>query len=87
MFQSAGIQLHGTEVDSSGFDTEYIKKQKKRQNASLIYTNPTFHNLTGYVMLTEKRKKLLQVCEDVQLPIIEDDVYRELCLTHHLRSP
>jgi GntR family transcriptional regulator, regulator for abcA and norABC len=80
VFQSAGIQLHGLTVDSTGFDTKYIKQQKKRQDASLIYTNPTFHNPTGYVMPLENRKKLLQVCEEVQLPIIEDDVYRELWL-------
>jgi GntR family transcriptional regulator, regulator for abcA and norABC len=80
VFQSAGIQLHSLPVDSAGFDTQYIKQQKKRQDASLIYTNPTFHNPTGYVMTLENRKHLLQVCEEVQLPIVEDDVYRELWL-------
>lgn len=80
VFQSAGIHLHGLPVDSAGFDTQYIKLNKKRENASLLYTNPTFHNPTGYVMPLENRKKLLQTCESVQLPIIEDDVYRELWL-------
>lgn len=79
-FQSAGIQLHSLPVDSAGFDTQYIKQNKKREDASLIYTNPTFHNPTGYVMSLENRKKLLQICENIQLPIIEDDVYRELWL-------
>lgn len=80
VFQSAGIGLHGIQVNSGGLDTQFIKQQKKRQDASLLYTNPTFHNPTGYVMSVVNRKKLLQVCEEVQLPIIEDDVYRELWL-------
>ncbi|MGC5324702.1 PLP-dependent aminotransferase family protein [Brevibacillus sp. SYSU BS000544] len=78
VFQSAGISLYGIPMDAGGLQTAYIQQQKKRQNASLLYTIPTFHNPTGSVMPLERRKKLLQVCEDVQLPIIEDDVYREL---------
>ncbi|MBM6616413.1 PLP-dependent aminotransferase family protein [Bacillus suaedaesalsae] len=80
VFQSAAIGLQSISVDSEGFDIQYIKQQKKRQDASLLYTNPTFHNPTGYVMPLESREKLLQVCEDIQLPIVEDDVYRELWL-------
>jgi GntR family transcriptional regulator, regulator for abcA and norABC len=80
VFQSSGINLHGIPVDHKGLPIKYIKQQKKRQDASLLYTNPTFHNPTGYVMTEEQRKELLQVCADEQLPIIEDDVYRELWL-------
>lgn len=78
VFQSSGINLHGVPVDHKGLSIKYIKQQKKRQDASLLYTNPTFHNPTGYVMSMEHRKELLQVCAEEQLPIIEDDVYREL---------
>jgi GntR family transcriptional regulator, regulator for abcA and norABC len=80
VFQSSGINLHGVPVDSKGLPVRYIKQQKKREDASLLYTNPTFHNPTGYVMSLEQRKELLQVCAEEQLPIIEDDVYRELWL-------
>lgn len=80
VFQSAGVNLQGIAVEKNGFPIRYIKQHKKRQNASLLYTNPTFHNPTGYVMSLDQRKELLQVCEEVQLPIIEDDVYRELWL-------
>ncbi|KAA0549068.1 PLP-dependent aminotransferase family protein [Bacillus sp. BGMRC 2118] len=80
VFQSAGIGLHSVPLDSEGVDTQYIKQQKKKLDGSLLYTNPTFHNPTGYVMALNRRQTLLQVCEDVQLPIVEDDVYRELWL-------
>jgi GntR family transcriptional regulator, regulator for abcA and norABC len=87
VFQSAGINLHGIPVDHKGLPVKYIKQQKKRQDASLLYTNPTFHNPTGYVMSIDNRKELLQVCAEEQLPIIEDDVYRELWLDSPPPSP
>lgn len=80
LFASSGIRLHGVPMDDRGMQIPYIKQNKKRQNAALLYTNPTFHNPTGMVMPMERRKQLLQVCEEEQLPIIEDDVYRELWL-------
>jgi GntR family transcriptional regulator, regulator for abcA and norABC len=80
VFQSAGVHLHGINVDKHGPSIGYIKQQKKRLDASLLYVNPTFHNPTGYVMSFVHRKELLSACEEVQLPIIEDDVYRELWL-------
>ncbi|MFD1738483.1 PLP-dependent aminotransferase family protein [Bacillus salitolerans] len=78
VFQSLGIKLANIPMDRNGMDTSFIKSYKRRYNASLVYTNPTFHNPTGNVMTLERRKHLLTVCEEEQLPIIEDDVYREL---------
>lgn len=78
VFQSAGMRLFGLPLDENGIQTRTIREQKKRQNASLLYTIPTFHNPTGILMSEEKRKELIDVCELEQLPIIEDDVYREL---------
>ncbi|MFC7371970.1 PLP-dependent aminotransferase family protein [Fictibacillus iocasae] len=80
LFQSAGVSLRGLPVHAAGFDLSSIKHSKKRNAASLLYTNPTFHNPTGYVMSLNDRKQLLNVCESEQLPIIEDDVYCELWL-------
>ncbi|AWB43882.1 GntR family transcriptional regulator [Paenibacillus sp. CAA11] len=80
VFQSAGIQLQGIPVDSEGMSVSYIQQHKRRLNASLLYTNPTFHNPTGTCMPLARRKQLLQFSEEAQLPVIEDDVYRELWL-------
>jgi GntR family transcriptional regulator of abcA and norABC len=80
VFQSAGMRLFGLPLDENGIQTKTITGQKKRQNAALLYTIPTFHNPTGILMSEERRRKLLEVCEKERLPIIEDDVYRELWL-------
>ncbi|MFD1955277.1 PLP-dependent aminotransferase family protein [Paenibacillus thailandensis] len=80
VFPSSGIRLFGLPMDATGLQLLALRKHRKRQNASLLYTNPTFHNPTGTVMPVEKRKLLLKICEEEQLPVVEDDVYRELWL-------
>ncbi|MGA9173004.1 MAG: PLP-dependent aminotransferase family protein, partial [Thermoactinomyces sp.] len=80
VFQSAGMRLFGLPLDKNGIQTKNISVQKKRQNASLLYTIPSFHNPTGILMSEKRRKELIDICEQEQLPIIEDDVYRDLWL-------
>jgi GntR family transcriptional regulator of abcA and norABC len=46
----------------------------------MLYTIPSFHNPTGILMTAQRRQELLKVCEAERLPIVEDDVYRELWL-------
>lgn len=80
VFQSAGMRLFGLPIDEDGVQIKTITEQKKQQNAALLYTIPSFHNPTGILMSEERRRELMDVCEKERLPIIEDDVYRELWL-------
>lgn len=78
VFQSADMRLYGVPLDKEGIQTSLIKRYKKQYNASLLYTIPSFHNPTGVLMTEEKRKRLMAICEQESLPIIEDDVYRDV---------
>jgi len=78
VFQSNAIKLIGVPMDKQGIQTSLISRYKKGYNASLLYTIPSFHNPTGYLMSEIRRQELMKVCADEGLPIIEDDVYREL---------
>ncbi|MDR4947233.1 MocR-like pyridoxine biosynthesis transcription factor PdxR [Neobacillus cucumis] len=78
VFQSAGMRLVGIPLDKEGIQANLIQQYKKQQKAALLYTIPSFHNPTGTLMTTERRKQLLDTCQQEQLPLIEDDVYREL---------
>ena len=78
VFQSAGMRLAGIPMDQDGIQAKLIQAYKKQHNAALLYTIPTFHNPTGALMSEERRKQLLETCQQLQLPLIEDDVYREL---------
>lgn len=76
VFQSAGMALKGLPIDNEGLIPSSIYQQKDKN--SILYTIPTFHNPTGTLMKEKRRKELIQTCVKEQLPVIEDDVYREL---------
>lgn len=76
VFQSTGMKLRGLSLDEQGILPSSISSTNE-QNA-ILYSNPCFHNPTGILMSEKRRQEILQVCEKKQLPIIEDDIYREL---------
>ncbi|KFM95539.1 PLP-dependent aminotransferase family protein [Bacillus clarus] len=78
VFQSAGMFLTGLPIDNEGILTKAILAQKQKSQQSILYTIPSFHNPTGYVMSDTRRDELIRVCKEERIPIIEDDIYRDL---------
>ncbi len=88
-FQSVGIGLEGVPLDQEGISLDHLLKALVASNSldNVLYTIPTFHNPTGRVMSELRRKALLKFCAAYDLPIIEDDAYRELWLDTPPPSP
>ncbi|TLS49606.1 PLP-dependent aminotransferase family protein [Paenibacillus antri] len=80
VFQSAGMRLRGLPIVNGGLQAEAVAASQRQLKAALLYTNPTFHNPTGATLDARGREALLRVCERERLPVVEDDVYRELWL-------
>lgn len=87
LFQSMNMNFCGIPLDGEGIECTPISFHKKRNNANLLYTIPCFHNPTGITMTENRRKTIIDLCQKMQLPIIEDDVYRELWLDEPPPSP
>ncbi|WP_126428858.1 PLP-dependent aminotransferase family protein [Brevibacillus marinus] len=87
LFQSAGIRLAGVPLDAHGIRADCLAAGIKKHRAGLLYTIPSFHNPTGLVMSERRRAEVLRVCEAERLPVVEDDVYRELWLDEPLPAP
>jgi GntR family transcriptional regulator of abcA and norABC len=81
------MQLFGVPVDKEGLKVNLISQYKKLYNPSFLYTNPSFHNPTGTLMTENRRKQLVTICQNEQLPLIEDDVYRELWIDQEPAQP
>ena len=86
VFQSAGMELKGLPMDSAGIMVDSIYQSKEKGN-NVLYTIPTFHNPTGTLMQEIRRKELMEYCVRQQLPIIEDDVYRDLWIDNPPPEP
>jgi GntR family transcriptional regulator of abcA and norABC len=87
VFQSAGMKLTGLPIDEHGLLPNVISTSKKMQGRSILYTIPSFHNPTGILMSEKRRQELMEVCNEGQLPIIEDDIYRELWIDEPSPAP
>lgn len=78
ILQSLGMNLVGLGMDTKGIMPNEISKNISKKVNTLLYTIPTFQNPTGIVMTEDRRMEILEICESLRIPIIEDDVYREL---------
>ncbi|MDR1293175.1 MAG: PLP-dependent aminotransferase family protein, partial [Clostridiales Family XIII bacterium] len=78
IFQSAGMILEGVHMDREGVVPWMLSQARFKPDQSILYTIPTFQNPTGIVMPQERRKEVLQHCMRNRIPIIEDDIFREL---------
>lgn len=78
VFQSAGMKLTGLPMDNEGLLPGNLHMTRGERGRVILYTNPCFHNPTGILMSQKRREEILAASENTQLPIIEDDIYREL---------
>ncbi len=73
-----GLKAVAIPVTDDGLDIDFLKKAivKYPIKASLFVTN--FHNPTGICLPDQKKKELVELMTEKQIPIIEDDIYGEL---------
>lgn len=87
ILQSIGMRRCGIPMDAEGIQCSLIKKNIRKNGHSILYTIPNYQNPTGIMMSETRRKELIDVCRDEKLPIIEDDVYRELWIDKRPPNP
>jgi 2-aminoadipate transaminase len=83
IFTDSGLRLREVPADESGMDPAALDAVLGAAGAAtaFIYLNPTFHNPTGLVIPTARRRELLTVAAGHKTLIVEDDAYAELTLT------
>ena len=57
-------------IDNYSFTTE-----------GALYIEPTFNNPTGAYLPIEPQKDIIKYCQIHNIPVIEDDIYRDLYFT------
>jgi len=78
ILKSLDMRKRGIECDHDGIIPSALYKARPRNHHSVLYTIPNYQNPTGRLMSAKRRKETLEVCEELNIPILEDDVYREL---------
>jgi len=59
----------------------------ERDRPALAYAIPTFQNPTGHCYNMAQRQQLAAACDQHQVPLFEDDPYRDLAYEHTDRTP
>lgn len=75
-FRTLGIRMVGVGMDSEGMKMDSLRETlKKYPHPRFIYAIPTFQNPSGITMSLERRKELLEIAREKDIPVLEDDPY------------
>lgn len=78
VFCGGGSKYISVPVGEKGMDLDVLEDVLSQRRAKLIYVVPSFQNPTGCTMDHGSRRRLIGLASRFRVPIIEDDIYREL---------
>jgi 2-aminoadipate transaminase len=81
-----GADMRGIPMDDAGMVIDRLEEvldqlDREGKKPRFIYTIPDFQNPSGITMSLERRKKLIQIAHQREIPLLEDSPYRELSFT------
>lgn len=68
-------------MDDDGMRVDLLEEELRRvgpRGAKFIYTIPNFQNPAGVTMSPERRRRLLELAREYDIPVVEDDPYGRL---------
>ncbi|MHB9002868.1 MAG: aminotransferase-like domain-containing protein [Coriobacteriia bacterium] len=80
-FSAYQPDIHCVPLDEHGMRMDLLEEELRTlgpQGAKFIYTIPNFHNPGGVTMSAERRRRLLELSREYDIPVIEDDPYGRL---------
>lgn len=75
LFASAGIRMFPIQVDEEGLIPDELITLYRRHKIRMVFVTPTYQNPTGTVLTQERRRRLIEICGDLRIPIVEDDAH------------
>jgi 2-aminoadipate transaminase len=84
VFRSQEARIAGIATDENGLIPEALREKVKdlaREGVRprLLYVIPSFQNPSGATWTRERRREVVEICEEASIPIVEDHAYAELC--------
>jgi DNA-binding transcriptional MocR family regulator len=87
MLESMGLRALEVATDPVyGLDLESLERMLRQHRVAAVLLSPTAQNPTGATMPVDAKRRLVQVLAKSRIPLIEDDIYGDLCATEP-RSP
>ena len=81
-YDTLGIEMVGIPVDEDGMRVELLEAKiaelGEARKPKFIYALTTYQNPTGTSMSTARRKRLLEIAEAHDIPVVEDNCYGDV---------
>jgi DNA-binding transcriptional MocR family regulator len=78
LFRELGVRVVGVPVDDDGMEVDLAEPLLQQHHPRLIYTIPNFQNPTGACLSGTRRRRLLELSDRYNVPILEDDFAGDL---------
>ena len=78
LLENAGARVIGIPMTAEGMNLDLLEQYLQSHRPRLIYTISTLHNPTGITTPQSHRKRLLELAEQYECPILEDNAYEGL---------
>ena len=78
LFRMLDLKVIGVGTDAHGLQVETLEPSLQRHHPKLIYTIPNFHNPTGSCLDGQRRRRLIELAERYNVPLLEDDFVGDL---------
>ncbi|MEN6461761.1 MAG: PLP-dependent aminotransferase family protein [Syntrophomonas sp.] len=78
MAKSLNIACIGIKRNAQGIDLAELKTIFDKEQIKAFYIIPRHHNPTGYSLLETDKKKIVELCHNYQVLLIEDDYLADL---------
>jgi len=75
IFKTVGVRTFPIPLTDTGMDLNILEYVILKHRIKLLILNPTFQNPTGEIISLEQRQRILKLCQEYQIAIIEDDVF------------
>ena len=82
-FKSFRANMVGARLDKQGIDVDTVEDilrtyTAKGQKIKFVYVVPDFQNPSGVTLTLERRERLLELCYEYGIVLVEDSPYRDL---------
>ncbi len=86
IFAAAGIRMFPVPLDDQGLMPEEVVALHRRHRIRMVFVTPTHQNPTGTTLAPDRRRRLIEICTDLRIPIVEDDAHGALTLEEGARA-
>ncbi|HEX9118291.1 MAG TPA: PLP-dependent aminotransferase family protein [Anaerolineae bacterium] len=78
LFRGLDVRLAGVPIDREGLQVDRLDEVLATHRPRLIYTMPTYQNPTGACLSTDRRRRLIELADRYNVPILEDEFAADL---------